>query len=125
MCKQPLGVSGHTPSGHSNHWEEGGVRHLVAIATIGRKGESVVIHLVATATIGRRGGVSGHTPSGHSNHWEEGGVSGHTPSGHSNHCEEGGSQWSDPVAIVSKSFHWFFLAQSSLKIIIYIMLLLE
>ena len=36
----------------SNHWE------------------SVVIHLVAIATIGRRG-VSGHTPSGHSNHWEE------------------------------------------------------
>ena len=29
-------------------------------------GGSVVIHLVAIATIGRRGGVSGHTPSGHS-----------------------------------------------------------
>ena len=49
------------------------VIQLLAIATIGRRGESVVIHLVAIATIGRREGVSGHTPSGHSNHWEEGG----------------------------------------------------
>ena len=32
----------------------------------------------------------------------------------SNHWEEGG-QWSYPVAIVSKSFHWFFLALKQSK----------